>query len=127
MDGVTKAKTEALPKEGMHDGDGSDAKGGHGRGADAAKGRHVQCGRRRRRYCQRKACAMWTEALPKDGVTEMERTPMDGVTEAKVKTKAEAETRPMEAHVTETVAMVDMHDGDGGDADRRRDGDEGGW
>ena len=54
---------------------------------------------------------------------------MDGVTEAKVKTKArpiEAETRPMEAHVTETVAMVDMHDGDGGDADGRRDGDEGG-
>ena len=29
----------------------------------------------------------------------------------------------MEAHVTETVAMVDMHDGDGGDADGRRDGD----
>ena len=69
---------------GMHGGDGGDADG---------------------RYCQRKACAMWTEALPKDGVTEMEKMPMDGVTEAKVKTKAEAETRPMEAHVTETKAM----------------------
>ena len=32
-------------------------------------------------------------------MTEMEKMPMDGVTEAKVKTKAKAETRPMEAHV----------------------------
>ena len=128
MPKVGMAEEQMLPKEGMCNVDGD--------GDGTAKGRHVRCGRRRRRRqwkvwrrrwrCRWEACATETEALPKDGVTEMEKMPMDGVTEAKVKTKAEAETRPMEAHVTETVAMVDMHDGDGGDADGRRDGDEGG-
>ena len=96
MDGVTETKAEELPKEGMHDGDGGDAKGGHGRGADTAKGRHVRCGRRRRgrqwkvwrgRWrCRWEACA----------------------TETKAETPMEAKARPMYGGVTETRA-----DGDG--------------
>ena len=125
MPKVGMAEEQILPKEGMCDVDGD--------GDGTAKGRHVRCGRRRRRRqwkvwrrrwrCRWEACATETEALPKDGVTEIKKMPMDGVTEAKVKTKAEAETRPMEAHVTETVAMGDANgrrDGDEGDADGRR-------
>ena len=106
MDGVTETKAEALPKEGMHDGDGGDAKGGHGRGADTAKGRHVRCGRRRRRYCQRKACAMWTETetAPVEGVAETVALPIGGMCDR------------------DGGTAKGWRDGDGEDADGRRDG-----
>ena len=74
MDGVTKAEMSDMPMIDMHDGD---------EGGGAAKGRHARRGRRRRRRqwkvwrrrwrCRWEACATETEALPNDGVTEMEK------------------------------------------------------
>ena len=88
-----EAEAESLPKDGMTEamtiGEGKANRGERDRGggnADEgdANGRHARR-RRRRRRCQRKACTTWTET---------ETAPMEGVAE------------------TETVAMVDMHDGD---------------